>query len=137
MEHKERAMKLHSKDKYANLIGINVDEVSELYAKCSLEVKDIHLNCNNTVMGGVIFSLADFTFGIAANSTVLNCVTQRSSIDFIHEATGKMLYAEAKCLKDEIKLCIFAVTITDENDNIIAHALFFGYRHKEPRPLDK
>lgn len=128
MDHKQRAVQMLSRDRYARFTEIKVDEVSEFYAKCSLEVGDKHLNCDDSVMGGAIFTLADFTFGSAANSIEENCVTLSSSINFVRPATGRMLYAEAKCVKDGKNVCFFNVTVTDEGDRVIAEAQFNGFR---------
>lgn len=128
MDSKQRAVDMLSRDRYARFSGVQVDEVSELYAKCSLEVEDMHLNCDDAVMGGAIFTLADFAFGSAANSIAENCVTLNSSINFVRPARGRMLYAEAKCVKDGKNVCFFNVTVTDENDRVVAEAQFNGFR---------
>ena len=61
-------------DHFANdCAGIDILEVSEGYAKTRLVVKDKHKNANNVVMGGCVYTLADYTFALAAN-----CGDQRS-----------------------------------------------------------
>ena len=47
--------------------GIKVDEVGKNYAKCSLEIGKQHCNAYGGVMGGVMFTLADFTFAVSSN----------------------------------------------------------------------
>ena len=45
--------------------NVEIEEVDDGYAKCSLEIQPHHLNAANTVMGGAIFTLADFAFAVA------------------------------------------------------------------------
>lgn len=131
MDYKERALKLFT-DKYAlDTTGVVIEEVEENYCKCSLKVEDKHLNTNGFVMGGAIFTLADYAFGVAANTPTANCVTLSSSVSFTRPANGPMLYAEASCVKNGRRICFFDVTVTDSNDKIIASFSMSGFRSEE------
>ena len=64
----EEARAYFSNDKFAmKTTGIQIDDVKPLYAKCSLKITDAHKNAAGAVMGGAIFTLADFTFAVAVN----------------------------------------------------------------------
>lgn len=115
-------------DRYAALTGIEILEVSEGYAKTKISVEDKHLNANNVVMGGCIYTLADFTFSLAANCGDLPSVTLSSDIVFNSAATGKELYAETEKVKDGRTVCNYLVRITDEKNRVIATATFVGFR---------
>lgn len=129
MDYKNRALNLFSKDRYAlKTTGVKVEKVEENYCKCRLDIEDKHLNTNSFVMGGAIFTLADYTFGIAANTPIANCVTLSSSIRFTRPAKGPTLFAEAKCIKDGRSVCFFEVTVTDPEGKIIATGQFSGFR---------
>lgn len=60
-----------ARERFANDIfatqttGIHIEKAEELYAKCTLSIEPRHLNANHTVMGGAIFTLADFTVAVA------------------------------------------------------------------------
>lgn len=56
------------KDRFATeATGITIEAVDENYAKCQLIVEEKHMNAAGSVMGGALFTLADFTFAVAAN----------------------------------------------------------------------
>ena len=72
----QRARKVFADDKYATeLTGITIETVRRDSTICTLQLAQCHRNARGAVMGGVIFTLADFTFAIAANSskTPINC----------------------------------------------------------------
>lgn len=116
-------------DRFANeASSIEIVDVSEGYAKTKLTVEDKHLNANNVVMGGCIYTLADYTFGIASNCGEKKCVTLSSDIIFNSAATGKELYAESEVIKDGRSVCSYIIRVTDENGRTIATATMVGFR---------
>lgn len=115
-------------DRYAALTGIEILEVRDEYAKTRIVVEDKHLNGNNVVMGGCIYTLADFTFALAANCGPSESITLNSSIVFNGPAKGKYLYAETEVIKNGRTICNFLVRVTDENERLIATATMVGYR---------
>lgn len=129
MDYLKRADDLFLGDRYAvKLTGIKIEAVDELYAKCRLDIEDKHFNNIGTVMGGAIFTLADYAFGVAANTPVSDCVSLSSSINFTRATTGPVLYAEARCEKNGRTVCFFTVDITDGEGRLIAQAQFNGFR---------
>ena len=80
-----------------------------------MPIRPIHLNANSVPMGGAIFTLADFTFAVAANGHSQRItVTQQVSVTFLSPSRGKTLIAEAKCLKAGRTTCLYAVDVTDD-----------------------
>ena len=129
MGYNERLANGTIQDKYAiKTTGVNVDFVEVNHAICSLNIENKHLNANGFVMGGAIFTLADYAFGCAANEDVENCVTLASNISFTRPAKGPKLFAEAKCVKDGRTICFYEVTITDSAGKIVAYAQTSGFR---------
>lgn len=64
----DEARKLFSKDLYATkMSGIEIDEVGDNYAKCSMPLTENHRNAYGGIMGGSIYTLADFAFAVASN----------------------------------------------------------------------
>ena len=129
MDYLKRAHDHFSNDRYANLSGIETIAVDEDYAKCRMVIEDKHLNNINTVMGGAIYTLADYTFGNASNTPVSNCVTLDSSFNFLRATTGPVLFSEAKCVKNGRSVCLFEVSVTDGEGKLIAEGLFKGFRN--------
>ena len=68
----ESAREFFYKDKYAVMTGVTLDELTEDEAICSLEITDDHRNAYGGVMGGVMFTLADFAFAVLSNQKVKN-----------------------------------------------------------------
>lgn len=108
--------------------GIVIEEADINYAKCSMEIKRIHKNAANAVMGGAIFTLADFTFAVAANTGNALSVTQASQIMFLGTAKGNVLTAEAKCIKSGKRACYFIIDVYDDLNTHIATVSVTGCR---------
>lgn len=129
MDYTQWAIDSFSGDRYSvDTTGIRIEKVEELYARCSLTIEDKHLNKNDTVMGGAIFTLADYTFGVAANTPNTNCVSLSAHINFMRGTTGPVLYSEARCIKDGRNVCFFEVTITDSTGKTVAVVTVDGFR---------
>lgn len=121
MDNTQQAEKYFSGDIFATqTTGIVIESASLNYAKCSLAVEPRHLNAMGFVMGGAIFTLADFTFAVAVNSECAPTVSLNSNINFISSAKCERLYAEATPIKNGKSICFYTVTITDETNKLIA-----------------
>lgn len=115
-------------DRFAALTGIEILEVRENYARTRLKVSDKHLNANNVVMGGCVYTLADFTFALAANCGDQRSMTLSSNIVFNSPANGDTLYAETEIIKNGRKVCNYMVRITDEKERVVATVTLMGFR---------
>ena len=124
----EEARQIFSKDLYATeLSGCQIDAIGMDYAKCSMKLTEKHRNAYGGIMGGSIYTLADFAFAVASNYNkdyaTVSVVGQAS---FMSATKGTVLFAEAKLLKDGKSNCFFEVTITDDLDKLIAVVSFNG-----------
>ena len=102
----ETARKLFMNDRYATeLTGIEIVSVSEHQCICSLLLVHRHCNARDTVMGGVLFTLADFAAAVAANSEnlskeELHWVSLNAHIHYLVPALlGQRLTATCTALK--------------------------------------
>ena len=122
MKNLEKAKEFFAADRYATeATGIEIVAVSERYAKCALVLKEHHKNAVGHVMGGVMFTLADFVFGIAANFEAASpTVTVSSNIHFLSSPHGNVIYGESKLLKDGKRSCFYEITVTDEDGTPVA-----------------
>ena len=110
----EEARSFFMKDTYAMLTtGIEIDEVREKYARCSLKLDERHCNATGQVMGGVMFTLADFVFAVAANFKQSVTVTTVSQISYLGPVKGDVLYGESRLVKDGKRNCFYQIMITD------------------------
>ena len=103
MDTLELAREVFLQDHYATeSTGIVIDNVGDHEASCSLSVNVHHRNARGAVMGGVLFTLADFCAAVAANSDTLeelHWVSLDSSIHFLSPALGDNLTAHCTALK--------------------------------------
>ncbi len=93
--------------------GIEIEEVDDGYAKCSMKVDERHVNATGHVMGGAIFTLADFVFAVATNTREKVTVTTVSQISYLGTPKSDVLYGESRILKDGRRNCFYEITITD------------------------
>ncbi len=116
-------------DRYATEVtGINIEEAAPNYARCSLKITEKHLNAMSAVMGGAIFTLADFTFAVASNVDNMSTVGLTSQITYHATAKGQNLYAEAECVKSGRSTCFFIIRVSDDLDTLVATATMTGFR---------
>ena len=119
------------KDLYATqTTGIEIVEANVHYAKCKLQVDARHRNAMGAVMGGAIYTLADFAFAIAANMDELNTVSSASNIVFVAQPQGDTLFAEAKPVKEGNTVCHYQISVTDAAGNIVASITTTGVKIK-------
>lgn len=124
----DEAREIFSKDKYATeASGIVIEEVSENYAKCSMKLTDIHRNAFGGVMGGAIYTLADFTFAVASNfdkERLTASLTGQAS--FLAMSRGSVLYAKSQLIKDGRQNCFYQIMVYDDLGKDIATVAFTG-----------
>lgn len=117
----EEARSIFMKDTYAMCTtGIQIEEVGEKYAKCSLGLDDRHRNATGQIMGGAVYTLADFTFAVAANFKQNVTVTTVSQISYLGPVKGDILYSESKLIKDGKRNCFYQIMVTDNLGTEIA-----------------
>lgn len=115
-------------DLFAMKAGIVVDDAHENYAKCSMPITADHRNAIGGVMGGAIFTLADFTFAVASNNTGVPTVSLNAQITYLRAAKGDVLIAETKCLHSGRSTCAYVVDICDNTGVSVASVSFTGFR---------
>ena len=108
-------------------VGIEIIEANNDYAKCQFKVTPNHMNARGVVMGGALFSLADFTFAVATNQhEEYYTVSTTSNISYMRPAKGNYIYAEAIKLRDGRTICFYDVNIYDDKNELVAKANFSG-----------
>ena len=124
----EEAREIFSKDLYAtDLSGIVIDEIGENYAKCSMKLTEKHKNAYGGIMGGAIYTLADFAFAVASNYEKEQAtVSLVGQANFVSATKGTVLFAEARMIKDGKRNSFFEVSVTDDLDKLIAVVSFTG-----------
>ena len=110
--------------------GCRIVEGRRGHGVAEMELADIHRNAQGNVMGGAIFTLADFALAIACNVGEVPTVSVTSSIEFLSATRGAKLTATADCEKDGRHLAFYAVKVTDDTGRLIARVSATAYRHQ-------
>ena len=124
----EEAREFFYKDKYAVNTGITLDEITEEEAICSLNLTDEHRNAYGGVMGGVIFTLADFAFAVLSNQIHQLTVAQQVDIHYLSAPKGDKLIAKATCRKSGRTSSIVNVDISDDTGRDVAQFIGTGFK---------
>ncbi|MBE6350182.1 MAG: PaaI family thioesterase [Spirochaetaceae bacterium] len=117
-------------DKYASeSTDCVIEDADENYAKCSFIISEKHQNAVHGVMGGAIFTLADFTFAVAVNGLKKEEITVSlvSQISFLSSPKGSKLIAEAHCIKQGRSTSCYEISISDDTNRRIALVTFTGF----------
>jgi acyl-CoA thioesterase len=102
-------------DRFAtDACGAVIDEVGPGYAVVSCKIGPHLFNAQGGVMGGAIFTLADFALAIASNLGQPDSVAISNSINYFTVAKGERLIARAETERAGRHLAYFTISITDE-----------------------
>ena len=124
----EEAREHFKNDRFATNAGMQIDELGEDYSVCSVTLSDDHKNAYGGVMGGAIFTLADYTFAVSSNFNQPQTVSISSQINFIGMAKGKKLLSESHLIKDGRSTCLYSIDITDDLGTKIAYVTISGMK---------
>ena len=115
-------------DYFRELLGIQVLEVKDGYAKMSLEITKKHTNAVGFTHGGVLFALADCAFAEAVNFGDRQAVAIQVSINYLRPTSeGDVLTAEATTVSDGKTLALCSVVVKKEDKDV---AMFSGLAYK-------
>lgn len=116
-------------DKFATEVaGCTVIEAAMGHAVCEMPLERIHYNAQGGVMGGAIFTLADFCLAIACNVNEQPTVSVSNTIEFLSAAKGSKLIAECDVDKSGRKLGFYTVNVSDDTGRKVARMTATCYR---------
>jgi len=103
---------MRGNDHFAEMLGIQLLEARDGYAKVAMTVAKNHTNALRFTHGGAIFSLADYAFAHACNYGDNVAVAVQVSINFLRPSIeGDILTAEATRLSDGKTTGLYQVTV--------------------------
>lgn len=124
----DKLKKFFEDDTLAKTLGIEICEASYECAICSVTVGDDFLNARGCVHGGTIYSLADYTFAVASNMGGKMCVTLDASVTYFKPASSRRLMAKAVLVSSTRHTCNYNISVSDDEDRLIATMIVNGYR---------
>jgi acyl-CoA thioesterase len=108
-------------DLFSKWLGISVLDIKDGYSKIQMTVRSEMINGLGTVHGGIAFSFADSAFAFACNNRNILSVALDTSINFIKTIfVGDILIAEAKEIHNGRSTGLYHVTITNQNEHVVA-----------------
>ena len=123
----EAVKEFFRQDRFVQAAGIEIKSAEAGACECVAKIREIHLNAGNVVQGGMIFTIADFAFAVAANCRHGNVVSLNNNITYVRPPKGKLLIARAREKAATRKTCLYEVEITDELETPVAFMTTSGY----------
>ena len=124
----EEAREYFKGDIFATDNGMRIDELSDKESVCSMTLDGRHKNANGGIMGGVIFTLADFAFAVLSNNIHKPTVAQQVSINYLGAPKGNRLTARAACKKTGRSSTVINVDVTDDTGRAVAQFIGTGFK---------
>ena len=129
MTHLESVREFFRNDRFATETAeITIESAEPGEAVCVMPILPKHLNARGTVMGGAIFTLADFAAAVAANGHAEDTtITLHGDITYLNAAKGKTLIAHATTIKQGRSAALHQIEIRDDLGTLVAHATMNGF----------
>ena len=124
----DEAREYFKDDGFASANGIVLEELDDAHALTSVILTHNHRNALGGVMGGAIFTLADFAFAALSNQLHKGTVAQQISINYLSAPKGDRLIAKAVCRKNGRNSCVVNVDVTDDTGRDIAQFVGTGFK---------
>ena len=124
----EEAREFFKGDKFATNLGVSLEKLDADSCECSLELNDGHKNDVGGVMGGVMFTLADFAFAVLSNNLHSPTVAQQVSVNYLSAPKGNKLIARAVCKKNGRSSSIINVDVSDDTGRDIVQFVGTGFK---------
>ena len=124
----EEAREYFKNDRFATENGMQIDEITDEYSVCSVMLTDRHKNANGGIMGGVIFTLADFAFAALINQIHMPSVAQQVSINYLNAPKGDKLVATAHIIKSGRSSAVINVIVVDNTERMVAQFIGTGFK---------
>ena len=122
----DEARKYFEGDRFATENGMTIVELGEDYALCALEITSRHRNALGKVMGGAMFTLADFAFAVASNFGKNPTVSTTSQITYLKAPKGNTLFARAQLIRQGETSVYYEISVTDETGILAARVTASG-----------
>ena len=132
----DQIRKAFAADRFATeAAGCEIRLAEPGHSLCAMVLKPHHLNAAGTPQGGAIFTLGDLAFAVAANSFAEHItVSLQHDITYFTPAKGKVLLAEARCVKSGRTTGFYTVDITDDLGTHVALMTVNGFVTNHPVP---
>ena len=111
---------------FIKLLGLEIEKIEHGACFSRLRIRDTLLNKHSVVHGGVIYSMADISMGVAVYSTLKSgeeTSTVEIKINYLKPAKTSLLTCEAKILKKGKNIAVMEADSRSGENSLIAKAL--------------
>lgn len=98
------------------------------HAVAEMEIRSFHSNAEGHVMGGAVFTLADYAFAVATTCGSTGSVSLTATIEFIRATKGTKLIATCDVDRSGRKVGFYTTRVTDDTGELIAKVVATCYR---------
>lgn len=128
----EECQELLKQNPFANLLDMELLEVSEGFVKARIPFQDKIQNIYGDFHGGALYSAADTLCGIAASSYGYYVTTINGSIQYLKAGRNtEYVICEAKVIKPGRNISVVEFQIMDERDMLLNTGTFHFYNLKK------
>lgn len=128
----EECQELLKQNPFANLLDMELLEVSEGFVKAKIPFQDKIQNVYGDFHGGALYSAADTLCGIAASSYGYYVTTINGSIQYLKVGRHtEYVICEAKVIKPGRNISVVEFQIMDERDMLLNTGTFHFYNLKK------
>lgn len=128
----EECQELLKQNPFANLLDMELLEVSEGFVKAKIPFQDKIQNVYGDFHGGALYSAADTLCGIAASSYGYYVTTINGSIQYLKAGRNtEYVICEAKVIKPGRNISVVEFHIMDERDMLLNTGTFHFYNLKK------
>jgi acyl-CoA thioesterase len=124
----EEIREYFSHDTFADNCGCKIIECDVGYSLVEMPITPAILNANGGVMGGAMFTLADFAMGVAANLDNKPTLAIEANIRFFTGVKGEKLIGRCTADKAGRSVGFYSVEISDDLGTNIAHFTCTAHR---------
>ena len=122
------AVEIVGGDPLAKLLGIEIRDARDSYAKASVTIKEEYCNFQGRSHGGVLFTLADQAFAVAAHTRGYDGFALEIKINYFQGVRpGETVYAEATPIDIRKRVSLWNIAVTNEAGELVALAHGLAY----------
>ena len=115
----------NANNRFAQKLGIVVEEIRPGYARAVKTVLPDELNPAGTTQGGVCFTMADVASGAASSSHGTFTATVSADYHYLSAShAGDVLTAEATEIKSGRTLCVYEVTVKTQSGVLVGSGTY-------------
>lgn len=122
----EEARAYFEGDRFATENGAVIQELGPDYVICTMKIEDRHRNALGNVMGGAVYTLADFAFAVASNFDKKPTVSTTSQITYLRAAKGDTITARAEKVREGRTSVYYEISVTDATGALVARVTASG-----------